>query len=114
MGSRDLTSSTIVKQMRIIHQNGYSDEELALYRVIVHKNLLDSTVSIINAAALLGFTVTEQEACDMVSRYTLQSEDPNSVMSPEIFDAIDKVWNMSIMPALMEKRPEFYLMDSAE
>ncbi|KAG6844197.1 hypothetical protein H0H87_008983 [Tephrocybe sp. NHM501043] len=34
--------STIVKQMKIIHQNGFSVPELEAYRPIVYKNVLDS------------------------------------------------------------------------
>ena len=40
---------TIVKQMKIIHQNGYSQDELSLYRTIVFRNLLDSAKAITDA-----------------------------------------------------------------
>lgn len=35
-GSGESGKSTIVKQMKIIHQNGYSKEELATFRMIVY------------------------------------------------------------------------------
>jgi guanine nucleotide-binding protein G(i) subunit alpha len=35
--------------MKIIHQNGYTKEELALYRITVYKNLVDSAQAIIFA-----------------------------------------------------------------
>ncbi|CAG8819740.1 21068_t:CDS:2, partial [Racocetra persica] len=46
LGSGESGKSTIVKQMKIIHQNGYSKEELALYRITVYKNLIDSAQAI--------------------------------------------------------------------
>ena len=35
VGSGESGKSTIVKQMKIIHQNGYSKDELLTYRMIV-------------------------------------------------------------------------------
>jgi predicted ATPase len=41
-GSGESGKSTIVKQMKIIHQNGYTREELLVYRYTVYKNLVES------------------------------------------------------------------------
>ena len=41
-GSGESGKSTIVKQMKIIHKNGFSPAELAEYRPVVYKNVLDS------------------------------------------------------------------------
>lgn len=37
-GSGESGKSTIVKQMKIIHQNGYSRDELLLFRITVYKS----------------------------------------------------------------------------
>lgn len=37
-GSGESGKSTIVKQMKIIHQNGYSKDELLLFKVTVYKS----------------------------------------------------------------------------
>ncbi|KAG6860453.1 guanine nucleotide-binding protein subunit alpha [Termitomyces sp. Mi166 len=42
LGSGESGKSTIVKQMKIIHQNGFSQVELEAYRPVVYKNVLDS------------------------------------------------------------------------
>lgn len=39
-GSGESGKSTVVKQMKIIHQNGYSRDELMLFRITVFKSLL--------------------------------------------------------------------------
>lgn len=49
LGSGESGKSTIVKQMKIIHQNGYSKDELLLYRLTVIKNLVDSAQAIVLA-----------------------------------------------------------------
>lgn len=49
LGSGESGKSTIVKQMKIIHQNGYNSDELMLYRLTVLKNLLDSAQALVLA-----------------------------------------------------------------
>lgn len=48
-GSGESGKSTIVKQMKIIHQNGYSREELLVYRLTVIRNLVDSAQAVVLA-----------------------------------------------------------------
>ena len=49
LGSENSGKSTIVKQMKIIHHNGYTLDELAAYRLAIYKNLLDSARALIKA-----------------------------------------------------------------
>lgn len=63
MGSLDLLSiivgagesgkSTIVKQMKIIHETGYSKEECEQYRPVVYSNTIQSLMAIIRAMGQL-------------------------------------------------------------
>lgn len=39
--------------------------------------------------------------------------DPNYVMEPTMATAIETLWHDPIMPKVMERSSEFYLMDSA-
>ncbi|KIM72816.1 hypothetical protein PILCRDRAFT_737449 [Piloderma croceum F 1598] len=45
-GSGVSGKSTIVKQMKIIHQNGFSREKLLAYRISVYQNIVDSAQAI--------------------------------------------------------------------
>ena len=40
--------------MKIIHQNAYSADELAKYRTVVYRNLVDSAQDIIRAMIQIG------------------------------------------------------------
>lgn len=44
-GSGESGKSTVVKQMKIIHQNGYSRDELLLFRITVYKSQFLSSLS---------------------------------------------------------------------
>lgn len=53
-GSGESGKSTIVKQMKIIHQNGYSEQELRSFRPTVFRNLVDSAQDVVLALRKLG------------------------------------------------------------
>jgi guanine nucleotide-binding protein G(i) subunit alpha len=55
IGSGESGKSTIVKQMKIIHKEGFTDAELAEYRPIVFKNVLDSAQAIIIYMRKIGW-----------------------------------------------------------
>jgi guanine nucleotide-binding protein G(i) subunit alpha len=38
-----------VKQMKLIHQNGYNREELAKFKPVVYRNLIDSAQDLVRA-----------------------------------------------------------------
>ena len=45
--------------MKIIHQNGYTPDELAVFRLVVYKNLVDSAKDIVRAMVELGVECVE-------------------------------------------------------
>ncbi|KAF5101657.1 hypothetical protein D0Z00_000731 [Geotrichum galactomycetum] len=61
LGSGESGKSTILKQMKIIHQNGYSQEDLLMYKTTIYKNLLDCAKSIVSALEQFGYTFEENK-----------------------------------------------------
>lgn len=115
VGSGESGKSTIVKQMKIIHQNGYTADELALYRHTVYKNLVDCAKALI--AAMKQFEIAPEnpgtvEQCEYMNEYSVDP-DPNSPLSPKVADAINAIWKDPCVPKIFEHSSEFYLMDSA-
>lgn len=53
LGSGESGKSTIVKQIKIIHQGGFTDAELESWRPIIYKNLVDSAKDLITSAQKL-------------------------------------------------------------
>jgi guanine nucleotide-binding protein G(i) subunit alpha len=62
LGSGESGKSTILKQMKIIHQNGYSQEELLMYKTTVYKNLLDCAKAIVGALDKFGLRLDTPSA----------------------------------------------------
>lgn len=53
LGAGESGKSTIVKQMKIIHETGYSIEECEQYRPVVFSNTIQSLMAIIRAMGIL-------------------------------------------------------------
>ncbi len=54
LGAGESGKSTIFKQLKIIHQNGYSLAELRRYQEIVRKNVMDNMRTMIQGANKLN------------------------------------------------------------
>ena len=79
-GSGESGKSTIVKQMKIIHQNGYTHAELLMFRPTIYRNLLESAEAVVLAMRKLDI----QPALDA----NRTSPDPNA---PDVLSRIE-VW----------------------
>ncbi|WVQ77868.1 guanine nucleotide-binding protein subunit alpha [Cryptococcus sp. DSM 104548] len=115
LGSGESGKSTIVKQMKIIHQNGYSKDELLTYRGIVHKNVLDSAQALIMAMRKIGVDpedANNRSYADRILEFRIDA-DPASTIPSEILFNIESLWHDPVIPAVMDRSSEFYLMDSA-
>uniref|UniRef100_A0A8C3V7L5 G protein subunit alpha transducin 2 n=1 Tax=Catharus ustulatus TaxID=91951 RepID=A0A8C3V7L5_CATUS len=62
LGAGESGKSTIVKQMKIIHQDGYTAEECMEFKSIIYGNILQSILAIIRAMSTLGIDYAES-AC---------------------------------------------------
>ena len=115
IGSGESGKSTIVKQMKIIHQNGYTVDELALYRLTIYKNLLDCVKALIGAMRQFGIeptNIANRNYCDFLLNYQVDP-DPHTPLDSKIGNAVDSLWHDPCMPLLLDRQSEFYLMDSA-
>jgi len=114
-GSGESGKSTIVKQMKIIHQNGYTRDELALYRLTIYKNVLDCSKALIGAMEQFSIEYTNPENNDN-AEYLLEYQvdpDPHTPLDPHVGECVVSIWKDPSMSAIMDHQSEFYLMDSA-
>ena len=101
--------------MKIIHQNGYTVDELALYRLTIYKNLIDCAKALIGAMRQFG--IEPSNPCNVESsEYLMEYQvdpDPHTPLSPKVGTAVTSLWHDGSIEILMERQSEFYLMDSA-
>jgi guanine nucleotide-binding protein subunit alpha len=115
VGSGESGKSTIVKQMKIIHQNGYTQEERTLYRLTIYKNLIDCMKALVGAMQQFEIEPEDQTVRDYVE-YILEynvDPDPDTPLDPKAADAVEAIWKDPAASKTMDRQSEFYLMDSA-
>ncbi|KAH6906989.1 heterotrimeric G-protein alpha subunit, GPA3-like protein [Coprinopsis sp. MPI-PUGE-AT-0042] len=126
LGSGESGKSTIVKQMKIIHKNGFSPEELAQFRPVVYKNIMESAHQVVNCMTKVGLdrveylnrmlmlTHLQAPANKNLDFYITTLRDTHPYFSFEIAEAINQLWKDPIIRKIMdENSSQFYLMDSA-
>ena len=120
--------------MKIIHQGGFSDAELAEFRSVVYKNVLESAQHIIIYLKKIGVKFSNQvpfylhpsrtpsllmnpsqALTDKVMKHQIRTFDNQASFAPEIAEAIHQlVKDLEIPKLINEHSSEFYLMDSVQ
>ncbi|KAI6101041.1 guanine nucleotide binding protein, alpha subunit [Pisolithus croceorrhizus] len=94
LGAGESGKSTIVKQMKIIHQNGFTNEELMTYRPTIYRNTLDSAQAIVLAMRKINVDCVNplnRENVDKILDYRVDAS-PSFVFSSDIAKAIHDLW----------------------
>ncbi|KAG2034666.1 heterotrimeric G protein alpha subunit [Suillus americanus] len=115
LGSSESGKSTIVKQMKIVHQNGFTKNELMMFRPTIYRNTLDSAQAIVLQMLDMNVecvTPVNRTFAKRIVEYRVEST-PDFVFSADIAQAIHGLWQDPIIPKVMDCSSQFYLMDSA-
>ncbi|XP_019486122.1 PREDICTED: guanine nucleotide-binding protein G(t) subunit alpha-2 isoform X2 [Hipposideros armiger] len=114
LGAGESGKSTIVKQMKIIHQDGYSPEECLEYKSIIYGNVLQSILAIIRAMSTLGIDYAEPSCVDDGRQLNnLADSIEEGTMPPELVEVIRKLWKDGGVQACFDRAAEYQLNDSA-
>ena len=76
-GAGESGKSTIVKQMKIIHETGYSKEEREQYRSVVYSNTIQSLMAIIRAMGQLRIDFADPSRAVSFASILLKSVFPS-------------------------------------
>ena len=101
--------------MKIIHQNGYSQEELTMYRLTIFKNVIDCAKALIGAMEQFEIQPEHdlnRDYCDFLMDYSIDP-DPEKPLEAKVGQAVSSIWHDPCMSSIMDHSSEFYLMDSA-
>ncbi|XP_032128989.1 guanine nucleotide-binding protein subunit alpha-15-like [Sapajus apella] len=112
-GTGESGKSTFIKQMRIIHGAGYSEEERKGFRALVYQNIFVSMRTMIEAMERLQIPFSRPESKHHAS--LVMSQDPYKVTTFEkrYAVAVQWLWRDAGIRACYERRREFHLLDSA-
>ncbi|XP_027712563.1 guanine nucleotide-binding protein G(t) subunit alpha-2 [Vombatus ursinus] len=114
LGAGESGKSTIVKQMKIIHQDGYTPEECLEFKTIIYGNVLQSILAIIRAMSTLSIDYAESSHVgDGQQLNNMADSMEEGTMSPELVAIIKRLWKDGGVQACFERASEYQLNDSA-
>ncbi|KFR12346.1 Guanine nucleotide-binding protein G(t) subunit alpha-1, partial [Opisthocomus hoazin] len=92
-GAGESGKSTIVKQMKIIHQDGYSLEECLEFIAIIYSNTLQSMLAIVRAMTTLSIQYGDSARQDDARKLLHLSDTiEEGTMPKEMSDIIGRLW----------------------
>jgi hypothetical protein len=116
LGSGESGKSTIIKQMKIIHQNGYNREELLAFRPAIFKNIEQGLQQVIVGLEVLKLDAI-LERCSKYLDYVrgLNTDyEENPVLPAELVEAVNYIWLESgVLPIFDQICHNAYIYESA-
>lgn len=111
LGAGECGKSTILKQMKILHMNGFTPDEIIEGRTLVFKNTLDAAQALCQAMKDLLVTWEKPENEEIAAR--ILQQDSSSDIDLKIAKDIATVWLDKGIRAVSKRDNEFHLLDSA-
>jgi len=112
LGAGESGKSTIFKQMKIIHLEGYKENERAAFKEIIYSNTIQSMKVLINATRKLNIPIALDENKQRAERI-LELSPNGDVWDVSIGRDIEQLWNDEGIQATFKRSNEFQLNDSA-
>ncbi|KAG7280598.1 hypothetical protein CRUP_028324 [Coryphaenoides rupestris] len=115
LGAGESGKSTIVKQMKIIHEDGYSEDECKQYRAVVYSNTIHSLMAIVKAMTTLNVeyddAARKEDACQV---FVLCAEaEEQAALPEELARVMRRLWADGGVRRCFTRSREYQLNDSA-
>ena len=116
LGAGESGKSTILKQMKIIHMDGYSKEDFEQYREVVYSNTIQSLATIIRAMETLnipfGDSMRERDAGMVLDKISRMAD--TEPFEADLLEAMKRLWNDAGVQNCFNRSNEYQLNDSAK
>jgi guanine nucleotide-binding protein G(i) subunit alpha len=113
LGAGESGKSTILKQMKLIHHGGYSEQERDSYKEIIFSNTVQSMRAILEALPALDLDVSPQNDARRTVILSLPVQLEADYLPNEVADAIYGLWQDPSVHEAVRRAREFQLNDSA-
>jgi hypothetical protein len=115
LGPGESGKSTVVKQLKNLHNFKMSDSERKAFISVLHENTLQCMQSLIKASAKMGFPITGELQKSAESVQSILGETPEeSKLTPELANHISLLWKHESIQKAYARRSEFWVLDNAD
>jgi len=114
LGAGESGKSTILKQMKLIHEGGYTRDERESFKEIIYSNTVQSMRVILEAMESLELPLDDQRAEYHVQTIFMQPPQiEGESLPPEVGAAIKALWMDVGVQECFKRSREYQLNDSA-
>lgn len=114
LGAGESGKSTILKQMKLIHEGSYSRDERESFKEIIYSNTVQSMRVILEAMESLELPLDDQRTEYHVQTIFMQpAQIEGESLPPEVGGAIDALWKDAGVQECFKRSREYQLNDSA-
>ncbi|XP_011497344.1 PREDICTED: G protein alpha q subunit isoform X2 [Ceratosolen solmsi marchali] len=114
LGTGESGKSTFIKQMRIIHGSGYSDEDKRGFIKLVYQNIFMAMQSMIRAMDLLKIQYAESSNIEKAELVRAIDFETVTAFEEPYVQAIKDLWADAGIQECYDRRREYQLTDSAK
>nr|CAD2168485.1 unnamed protein product [Meloidogyne enterolobii] len=116
LGAGESGKSTVLKQLKIIHDNGFSDNDLLSKRNLVYGNVIQAMFFILSGMHKLKLAFasqSSQEHCRLIHAIMAKHAETEP-MREHIYVALKELWTDKGVQSAMSRKSEFYVPDCAQ
>lgn len=113
LGAGDSGKSTIAKQMKIIHLDGFNEEERLSYKTAIANNILTGMRTLIHQAAKFGYGL-QPDSMPCAQRVIEIPRDLEPDINPSLGSDIVTLWRDPAIQAAFGRANEYQLNDSTK
>ncbi|CAD6186103.1 unnamed protein product [Caenorhabditis auriculariae] len=116
LGTGECGKSTVLKQMNILHKDGFSETQLALMAGAVYSNLVSGMANLLRARETFMYPLSDSDA-DMDARRIMALAESGKEHEPftnAVYMALKNLWQQPNIQRTYQRRAEFQLGDSFE
>ncbi|XP_065263102.1 guanine nucleotide-binding protein subunit alpha-14 [Emys orbicularis] len=114
LGTGESGKSTFIKQMRIIHGSGYTDEDRKSFTKLVYQNIFTAIQAMIRAMDTLKIQYTSEQNKENSLLIREVEVDRITALERKQVEAIKKLWADPGIQECYDRRREYQLSDSAK
>uniref|UniRef100_A0A8C6WHP9 Uncharacterized protein n=1 Tax=Neogobius melanostomus TaxID=47308 RepID=A0A8C6WHP9_9GOBI len=113
-GTGESGKSTFIKQMRIIHGKGYSEEDRKGFTRLIYQNIITAIQALADAMATLEINYVDNNNIALAHRLLQVETHMVSALEPWQVAAIKNVWNDHGVQNCYDRRREYQISDNAQ
>lgn len=114
LGTGESGKSTFIKQMRIIHGSGYTEEDGKGFTKLVYRNIFTAMQAMIRAMDILKIQYASEENEENAQMIRRVEVDKVTALERKQVEAIKNLWDDPGIQECYDRRREYQLSDSAK